>query len=61
MFALATNVIKGRTKGTVLLFELTMGFALSPKNDLLVMLGLADLNTFFHSILRRLDPGSYLE
>lgn len=47
MFVLTTNVITGRTKGTTLFFEWTIGLALSPENghvDLLVMLGHADLN-----------------
>ena len=64
MFVLATNVIKGRTEGTALFFELTTGLALSAENgrvDLVVMLSHADLNIFFYSILRRLDPGNCFE
>lgn len=56
-------MIKGRTEGTTLFFELTTGLVLSAENgrvDLVVMLSHADLNIFY-SILRRLDPGNYFE
>lgn len=51
-------------EGDSIIFEQTIGLALSPENghvDLLVMLGHADLNDFFHSVLRQLDSGSCFE